>query len=52
MSSRTEVVNFEGIGTESIDLLKEINSVIFPIKYQARCMRHMHIYAGWIWYSM
>eukprot|EP00892_Ulva_mutabilis_P008720 jgi/Ulvmu1/621/UM001_0629.1 len=39
MSSETEVVTFQGVGAESIDILKELNSVIFPIKYQESIYR-------------
>lgn len=34
MSGTPEVVTFQGIGSETINLLKELNSIIFPIKYQ------------------
>lgn len=41
MSSRTKMVTFEGIQPDSIDLLKELNATIFPIKYQVIYSGHL-----------
>lgn len=34
MSGSKEVITFEGIQASSIELLKDLNSIIFPIKYK------------------